>query len=100
MTVNWSMVSTLIEQVGAVVLVVSLLYVAVQIKQDTKAALASPRQGLLAAGLGPVTDSITRGIFSTQRAKRILDFYTGNPDFMKMLRDKAGEAIAAARPAG
>lgn len=157
MTINWTVVSTLTEMVGALVVVVSLWYVGVQIRQNTRAALATSRQGLLAADLGLITDYITHGIdphlvgddvqlsplderrftwivikairirefawhqlqcgsldeaswesymapipgiFSTQRAKGILDFYTGNPEFMKILRARAMLASPSSPPAG
>ncbi|MDR7069785.1 hypothetical protein J2X02_002636 [Pseudoxanthomonas japonensis] len=157
MTINWTVVSTLTEMVGALVVVVSLWYVGVQIRQNTRAALATSRQGLLAADLGLITDYITHGIdphligddvqlsplderrftwivikairirefawhqlqcgsldeaswesymapipgiFSTQRAKAILDFYTGNPEFMKILRTRAMLAPPSPPPAG
>ena len=35
------------------------------------------------------------GIFSTQRAKAVLDFYTGSPEFMKVLRSHAKPAAVA-----
>jgi hypothetical protein len=155
MTVNWTVVSTLIELVGALVVVVSLWYVGRQIRQNTQAALASSRQGLLAADLGLISDYITHGIdphligddvslsalderrftwivikairirefawhqlqcgsldeaswesymapvpgiFSTERAKKILDFYTGNPVFMAILRARAAKAVANETP--
>ena len=62
MTINWTVVSTLTDIVGALVVVVSLWYVGVQIRQNTRAALATSRQGLLAADLGLITDYITHGI--------------------------------------
>jgi uncharacterized membrane protein len=62
MTIDWTVVSTLTDIVGALVVVVSLWYVGIQIRQNTKAALATSRQGLLAADLGLITDYITHGI--------------------------------------
>ena len=146
---NWTAISTISELVGAVVVVVSLWYVAVQIRQNTKAALASSRQGLLDADLGLISDYMNyaldphligdeveltpederrftwmvvkalrirefawhqyksgtldeeswrsymapvAGIFSTERAKTILKFYTGSPGFMQLLTDHLNAA--------
>lgn len=59
---NWTAVSTLIELVGVIVVVVSLWYVAVQIRQNTNALVASTRQGLLDADVGLISDFIEYGI--------------------------------------
>jgi hypothetical protein len=58
MTINWTAISTISELVGAVVVVVTLCYVAVQIRQNTNAILANSRQGLLDADLGLISDFI------------------------------------------
>jgi hypothetical protein len=154
MTVNWTAISTISELVGAVVVVVTLGYVAVQIRQNTSAILASSRQTLLDADLGLLSDFIDHavdphligdevkltpederrftwllvkgirirefawhqyksgnldekswqsymapvaGMFATERAKTVLNFYTGSPEFTQVLTDwlKAAKAKAA-----
>jgi len=49
MTVNWTAIATISELVGAIAVVVTLGYVAVQIQQNTNAILANSRQTLLEA---------------------------------------------------
>ena len=56
MTVNWTAIATISELVGAVAVVVTLGYVAVQIRQNTNAILANSRQTLLEADLGLISD--------------------------------------------
>ena len=142
---NWTAISTISEVLGTAVVVVTLCYVAVQIRQNTKATLATSRQNLLEADLGLISDFIATdidphligddvelspqemrrftwivikairirefawhqyksgsldeetwqsymapvpGIFSTERAKAVLDFYTGSDEFMKILIEK------------
>ena len=144
MTVNWTAISTISELVGALVVVVTLCYVAVQIRQSTNAILANSRQTLLDADLGLISDFIARavdphligdevrltpederrfiwllvkairirefawhqyksgnldekswqsymapvaGMFATERAKAVLSFYTGSPEFARVLTD-------------
>ena len=144
MTIDWEAISTLSELVGAVAVIVTLCYVAVQIRQNTNAIVANARQGLLDADLGLISDFISHsvdphllrdganltpederrmiwllikalrirefawhqyksgnldekswqsymapvaGMFATQRSKAVLKFYTGSPEFAKMLAD-------------
>ena len=143
---NWTAISTIGELVGLLVVVVTLVYVAIQVRQNTSAILAASRQSLLDGDLGLISDYIEHaidphlvlddakltpederrftwivikairirefawhqyrsgsldeetwqsymapvpGIFSTRRAKAILDFYTGSPGFMQVLRAHA-----------
>lgn len=149
MTVNWEAISTISDLIGAIVVVVTLGYVAMQIRQHTHAIVANSRQGMLAADLGLLSDFIDHaidphligdevvltpederrftwivikairirefawhqykagnldedswksymapvpGIFSTKRARAILDFYTGSPEFTKVLADHVAGA--------
>lgn len=62
MTVDWTAISTISELVGAVVVVVTLCYVAVQIRQNTKAILANSRQTLLDADLGLISDFLGHAV--------------------------------------
>lgn len=144
MTLNWEAISTVSELVGAVAVIVTLCYVAVQIRQNTNAIVANSRQGLLDADLGLITDFVTHavdprllgdeveltpederrmvwllikalrirefawhqyksgsldekswqsymapvaGLFATERAKAVLKFYTGSPEFAKVIAD-------------
>ncbi len=144
---NWTAASIVIELVGVIVVVVTLWYVAIQIRQNTNALVASTRQGLLDADLGLISDFIeygidphligddielsdlderrftwivikairvrefawhqyhagnldeetfqsymapVPGIFSTERARAILKFYTGSEAFLKILKEHAG----------
>ena len=62
MTVNWTAIATISELVGAVAVVVTLGYVAVQIRQNTNAILANSRQTLLDADLGLISDFIDHAV--------------------------------------
>ena len=62
MMVNWTAISTISELVGAVVVVVTLCYVAVQIRQNTNAILANSRQTLLDADLGLISDFLAHAV--------------------------------------
>jgi hypothetical protein len=145
MSINWSAVSAICELVGAVTVIVSLLYVAFQLRQSTKAIVANSRQGLLDCEMTLLGDYITHaidphligdeiklkpederrfiwivikalrireaawhqyrlgtldedswnsymapvaGIFSTRRARKVLDFYVGAPAFMSLIRER------------
>lgn len=145
MLIGWHVVSAISEAVGAVAVVVSLLYVAVQLRQSTKAIVASARQGVLDCEITLLGDYITHAIdphligddvtlspederrftwivvkalrireaawhqydlgtldedswnsymapvahmFSTRRARKVLDFYIGSPPFMRVLRQR------------
>lgn len=149
MTINWTAISTISDLVGAVVVVVTLCYVAAQIRQNTKAIVAGSRQSLLDADLGLISDFIdyavdphligdeaeltpederrfiwlvvkgirirefawhqyksgsldeeswqsymapVAGMFATKRAKAVLEFYTGSPEFMQLLVDRINVA--------
>ena len=59
---NWNAISTISEVVGLVVVVVTLWYVAEQIRQNTSASLASSRQGLIDSELGLISDYMTYAI--------------------------------------
>jgi hypothetical protein len=144
MPMNWTAISTISELVGALAVVVTLFYVAAQIRQSTNAILANSRQTLLDADLGLISDFIDHAVdphligdevkstpederrftwllvkairirefawhqyksghldekswqsymapvasmFVTQRAKAVLGFYTGSPDFARVLAD-------------
>ncbi len=144
---NWTAISTVIELVGLLVVIVTLWYVAVQIRQNTSAQVASTRQGLLDADVALISHFIEHaidphligdevelseenerrftwmvikairirefawhqyqegnldeeswqsymapvpGIFSTERARAVLDFYAGSEAFMEVLRQHAG----------
>jgi hypothetical protein len=150
MTVDWAAVSAVAEVIGVVVVVVSLVFVGLQVRQNTRAIETNSRQGILDADLALISGYITHsvdphligddvklspederrfvwmlikairirefawqqyragmldeeswlsymapvaGMFSTARGKVVLDFYTGNPAFMKVLND----AVATGR---
>lgn len=145
MSIDWNAVSAISDTIGAVAVVISLLYVAVQLRQSTKAIVASSRQGVLDCEITLLGDYITHaidphligddvklspederrltwivikalrireaawhqyvlgtldedswnsymapvaGIFSTRRARKVLDFYVGAPPFMKLIRER------------
>ena len=151
---NWTAISTLVEVVGVIVVVVTLGYVAMQIRQSTSAILANSRQILLDGDLGLISDFVAyaidphligdeveltpederrftwllikalrirefawhqyksgnldeaswlsylapvAGMFATERAKAVLQFYTGDPEFMQFFADwlDAAEGKAA-----
>lgn len=149
MTMNWEAISTISELIGALAVVATLGYVAIQIRQSTNAILAHSRQTLLDADIGLITDFLEHGIdphllgdevklspqderkftwllikalrirefawhqyksgnldekswqsymapvagmFATERARAVLNFYTGSPEFRKMLDDWLGAA--------
>ena len=142
MTIDWTAISTILEIISAIVVVASLFYVALQVRQNTNAILSSSRQGLLDADLELISSYMTYSIdphlvrddveltmederrfiwllikslrirefawqqyksgnldektwlsymapvsqmFSTDRAKAALRFYTGSPEFKEML---------------
>lgn len=118
---NWTAISAISEFVGSVVVIVTLCYVAVQIRQNTKAMLASTRQGLLDADLALISEFMgyaidphligdeieltpederldeeswqsymtpVAGLFSIERAKAVLRFYTGSPEFLRLLAER------------
>ncbi len=151
MTINWDAISTISDLVGAIVVVVTLCYVAVQIRQNTNAIVANSRQGMLDADVGLIGDFMSYaidphligddvkltpederrftwivikairirefawhqykagnldeeswqsymapvpGIFATKRAKAVLNFYTGSPEFAKVLAERVSAAKA------
>jgi len=142
---NWTAISSISDLVGATAVVISLLYVAVQLRQNTKAIQASSRQGVLDGDLGLISEYMNHavdphligddvklsaenerrffwlvvkalrirefawhqynsgildestwqsymapvpGIFSTDRARSVLEAYTGSAEFMQVIRDQ------------
>lgn len=140
---DWSAISTISGLVQSVVVVVSLWYLIVQLRQSTKAMIASSLQEILESDIAIISDYMQHGvdphfigddvaltpqaermflwqvvkvikireygwhqfrtgtldeeswetltaplptIFATKRAREVLDFYSGNPDFMLFLR--------------
>ena len=65
MTPNWTAISTISELVGALAVVVTLFYVAVQIRQSTHAIVANSRQTLLDADLALISAFITHAVIHT-----------------------------------
>ena len=154
MPMNWTAIATISELVGALAVVVTLFYVAAQIRQSTNAILVNSRQTLLDADLGLISDFIDHAVdphligdevkltpederrftwllvkairirefawhqyksgnldekswksymapvasmFATKRAKAVLKFYTGSPEFAQVLADwlrAANEKVA------
>jgi hypothetical protein len=149
---NWTAISTVGELAGVLVVIVTLFYVAIQVRQNTSAILAGSRQSLLDGDIGLITNYIeygidphfitddmplspedhrrfvwivikairirefawhqyqsgildeqtwesymapVSGIFSSQRAKDVLDFYTGSAEFMRVLRSHAQPSAVA-----
>lgn len=147
---DWNAVSALADVIGAVAVVVSLLYVAVQLRQNTKAIMAGSRLNMLDGDIGLISDYVTYaidphligddvklsaederrftwivikalrirefawhqykaglldeptwqsylapvpGIFSSKRAKAVLEFYTGDPVFQALMRERANSAV-------
>ena len=143
MPMNWAAISAVSDILAAIAVVASLWFVAVQLRQNTKAIVASSRQGLLDADLRLITgfidhaidphligdtDKLTPenerritwmvvkalrvrefawhqyksgildeqswqsymepvpGIFSSERARSVLEFYTGDEAFLKEVR--------------
>ncbi len=149
MGVNWEAVSAISEVLAMIAVVVSLWYVAAQLRQNTKAIKANSRLGMLDSDLGLISEFITHavdphlvgdhvklsrederrftwlvvkalrirefawhqyqdglmdestwqsymapipGIFSTRRARSVLNFYTGDKRFMEQVQARLGEA--------
>ena len=143
MQFNWAAISASSDLLAAIAVVLSLWYVAAQLRQNTKAIVANSRQGLLDADLALITGFIDHaldphlisdevvllpederrivwmvvkalrirefawhqyksgildeptwnsymepvpGIFTTERAQAILNFYTGNKEFLEDVR--------------
>lgn len=148
MQLNWDAISSISDLIGAVAVVVSLLYVAVQLRQNTKAIVANARQGVLDSEMGLLSDYMNHaidphlvgddvklspenerrfiwlivkalriresawhqyrsgtldetswqsymapveGIFSTRRARAVLEFYIGDAEFMRLIRARLTE---------
>lgn len=148
MRIDWHLVSAISELVGAVAVVVSLIYVAVQLRQSAKAIVASSRQGVLDCEITLPGDYITHAIdphmigdevklspederrftwivvkalrireaawrqydlgtldadswnsymtpvahmFSTRRARKVLDFCIRSPPFTRILREHVAD---------
>lgn len=144
MTINWEAISTIADLVGILVIVATLFYVAMQVRQNTEAMLTTSRQGLLDADLTLISEYMTHsvdphlvhdeasltpederrfvwllvkairirefawhqfksgsldektwhsymapvpGMFSTDRAKAVLKFYAGSPEFADVLAE-------------
>ena len=62
MTINWTAISTTIEIIGVIIVVLSLFYVARQVKQNTETILANSREGLLNSDLELFSDYMTYSI--------------------------------------
>ena len=143
MAIDWTAISTITEVISVIMIVASLFYVAVQVRQNTNAMLSSSRQGLLNADLELISTYMSYSIdphlirddveltlederrfiwllvktlrirefawheyksgnldektwlsymapmsqmFSTNRSKAVLQFYTGSPEFKEMLK--------------
>lgn|SRR6478672_6361292 len=152
---NWSIVSTIVDLVSVVGVIATLGYLAVQIRENTRATLAASRQGVIDSELGLLSDYIDHaidphfitdemvlspederrftwivikalrirefqwhqyiagsldeaswqsymapvpGIFASERAKAILQFYVGSPGFMQVLHDRLGSAAPPVPP--
>ena len=150
MQLNWSAISAVSDLFAAIAVVISLWYVAAQLRQNTKAIVASSRQGILDADLGLIAGFIDHaidphlisddeklstenerrltwmvvkalrirefawhqyklglldeptwqsymepvpGIFSSKRARSVLDFYTGDEDFLKEIRFRISKMV-------
>ncbi len=59
---NWSIVSTIIDLVSVVGVIATLGYLAVQIRENTRATLAASRQGVIDSELGLLSDYIDHAI--------------------------------------
>lgn len=59
---NWTAISTVVDLVGGVVVVVTLAYVAIQIRQNTTAIVANSRQILLDGDLSIMSDYMTYAV--------------------------------------
>lgn len=62
MTIDWTAISTIIEIIGLITIVLSLFYVARQVQQNTNALLTTSRQGLLDSDLELFSDYMTYSI--------------------------------------
>lgn len=145
---DWTAISAVSGLVQSVVVVASLWYVIVQLRQSTKAMIASSFQEILEADIGIISDYMHQGvdphfigddavlspeaermflwqvvklikireyawhqfrtgtldeeswetltaalptIFATRRARVVLDFYTGNQEFMLFMRKQLAD---------
>lgn len=146
---NWTAISSISEVIAAAAVVISLIYVAIQLKQNTKATIAASRLAMLDGDIGLISDFITfgidphligdhvklskederrftwlivkslrirefawhqqqagildeatwqsymapvPGIFSTKRAKDVLEFYIGDPEFLAEIKERVASA--------
>ncbi len=146
MTMNWTAISAIGDLVGVLAIIASLVYVALQVRQNTRAILGNSRQCLLDADLVLISGYIeyaidphligdevdltpadhrrfvwtvikairirefawhqyqsgsldeetwqsymapVAGIFSSNRAKAVLQFYTGSSESLQTLTDRA-----------
>ena len=62
MQLNWEAISAVSDILAATAVVASLWFVAVQLRQNTKAIVANSRQGLLDADLGLITGFIDHAL--------------------------------------
>lgn len=142
---NWTAISAIDGLVQSAVVVASLWYVIVQLRQNTKAMIANSLQEILESDIGLISDYMRHGvdphfigddaelspeaerlflwqivktikireyawhqlragtldedswdtymapisgIFATKRARAVLDFYSGSPEFMRFMRDQ------------
>lgn len=151
MQMDWTAISTAIEFGALIFVILSIWYLARQLRLNTKAILSNSRQSLLDSDLALISDYMTYaldphlvgddvkltpederrftwvvikairirefawhqykegnldeatwnsymapvpGIFSTERAKAVLAFYTGSPEFMKVLNTQVDASKA------
>lgn len=59
---NWSIVSTIIDLVSVIGVIATLGYLAVQIRENTRATLAASRQGVIDSEVGLLSDYIDHAI--------------------------------------
>lgn len=146
--VDWAVISAISDLVQSIVVVASLWYVIVQLRQSTKALMASSLQEVLESDIGLISDYMQQRIdphltsddeslspdaerlfmwqvvkvlkireyawhqfrtgtldgeswatltaplptiFATRRARAVLDFYTGHPDFIMFVRQQLSQ---------
>jgi hypothetical protein len=91
---NWPAISTVSDLIGAIVVVVTLCYVAVQLRQNTKAirirefAWHQYKAGSLDEESWQSYMAPVAGLFSTKRARGVLEFYTGSPEFLRLIAER------------
>ncbi|RYG21268.1 MAG: hypothetical protein EON93_26090 [Burkholderiales bacterium] len=65
MVMDWNAVSATADIVGAIAVVVSLIYVGLQLRQNTKAIVANARQGVLDSDIGLISDYMDHAAIRT-----------------------------------